>query len=195
MSYIDQYIKETLITGNQKFKNPLHVVMYLLFKENEFDVVDGNPCVIVDFDKRIPFESYFKDERSYQELVAIYERCHRHKTLTTLYDEKNDNDEFQFPLWEQIVDVHNTNIAKIFDLDEKPIRYEMGYWNEFLEDFDENVSYERSLAFNFNKNTEKELLTLVLFLVNDLIGYYEVNGIENLLYLIDLKEKLLGLSA
>lgn len=65
MDYLIQYITEIQIKYTTAFSNPINVLTHLLFTTgNGIDFLNGNPVVVLEFNKTIiPFTEYYKEKR------------------------------------------------------------------------------------------------------------------------------------
>lgn len=73
MEYIVQYIHEMMILTNATRDTPQKVLIDLFFTRSTGKKwVNGIPHMVVEFNRLVPFTEYYKQEKSFDELVEFY---------------------------------------------------------------------------------------------------------------------------
>lgn len=176
MSYIIQYIRESQAKYPNISSSPVIVLEHLLYTNgNGVNFEHGNPVVQVSFKRTIPFIEYYRDEKSFSELVKhlnenreqeIEETYNRLQNINKIFIScgKNDKGKTDNELWQEACHQFNTRYDDVDSIDNYTLDDLKNV--SVLEEMIKSMEYPLHLGlsdgyykmFYIDSNTDKDLL-------------------------------------
>ena len=188
MDYLIQYITEIQIKYTTAFSKPTNVLTHLLFTTgNGIDFLNGNPVVVLEFNKTIiPFTEYYKDRQTPTQCLEYYNKYYKEKRVSDRYNTIKSMSNFfksteteqlgETEQWEKASEEVQEEINSIVFLTKENF-FNYDFWYETLTN---NLKYFPILyisknyarVFQINANTEKNLLKISKLITQVYIDFY-----------------------